>query len=356
MNPSDDSSAGQIQLNPSDRGTPFGRFRLLDRIGTGDVAEIFRAIVVGVEGFERRVAIKVMRGDVAENEVGRLFAEEARVTAMLDHAGVVQVYEFGVIESAPYIAMEYIRGKNLAEVLSGLRALNERLPPALAVFIATELATALAHAHESEDNHGLALRIVHAGIAPANVMLGREGAVKLLDFGVWPLLAAPQALVTREGRRVPPHAAYLSPEQALGEEIDEGTDLFSLGVVMWEMLTGRPLFPGKTERQTLKNVLHADIPPPSSFAPEVPPSLDDIVLTALSRDRARRYRGASDLGRDLEEVALTLPRRHGDLGALIDRLSSSPHDSGSMRTLAVDAAADKTRTPAPREPSPLSLP
>jgi serine/threonine-protein kinase len=100
------------------------------------------------------VAIKVMRGDVAENEVGRLFAEEARVTAMLDHAGVVQVYEFGVIESAPYIAMEYIRGKNLAEVLSGLRALNERLPPALGGVHRPELATALAHAHESEATTG----------------------------------------------------------------------------------------------------------------------------------------------------------------------------------------------------------
>src|SRR3954465_12683237 len=173
----DSDELSRSTINPADRGTPFGRFRLLDRVGTGDIAEVFRALVVGVQGFERRVAIKVMRGDVAESEVGRLFAEEARVSAQLDCAGVVQVYEFGVIEAAPYIAMEYVQGKNLADVLGGLRAQGERLPPPLAVFIAQELTAALIHAHEGEDNRGLALRIIHGGIHPSNVMLGREGAV-----------------------------------------------------------------------------------------------------------------------------------------------------------------------------------
>src|SRR4029079_7135454 len=140
-----------------------------------------------------------MRGDVAETEVGAMFAEEARVSAMLDCAGVVQVYEFGVIESAPYIAMEYVAGKNLADVLVALRSMGERLPPALSVFVAMELAGALVHAHESEDNRGLALRIIHGGIHPSNVMIGREGAVKLLDFGVWPVLNAHRSPVTRQG-------------------------------------------------------------------------------------------------------------------------------------------------------------
>jgi serine/threonine protein kinase len=345
-------------LNPAERGTPFGRFRLLDRVGTGDVAEVFRALVVGVQGFERRVAIKVMRGDVAESEVGSLFAEEARVSALLDCAGVVQVYEFGVIEAAPYIAMEYVAGRNLADVMVALRAVGERLPPALAVFVTMELAGALVHAHESEDNRGLALRIVHGGIHPGNVMLGREGAVKLLDFGVWPVLTDPQSPVTRGGRRVPPHAAYLSPEQARGYEIDERSDLFSLGVVLWEMLTGRPLFTGKSDRHTLKNVQNAPIPAPSSLAPDLPASLDGVVLNMLAREPARRYRSASALLRDLEEVALTLPRRHGDMATLLDRLGGIPRDSGSMRIAIGESGAVAPRpiTPVPRVAFQLPVP
>jgi serine/threonine-protein kinase len=217
-----------------------------------------------------------------------------------------------------------------------------------------ELAGALVHAHESEDNRGLALRIVHGGIHPANIMLGREGAVKLLDFGIWPVLTARHSPVTRGGRRVPPHAAYLSPEQAHGDEIDERSDLFSLGAVLWEMLTGRPLFTGKSDRQILKNVQHAQVAPPSSLNPEVPPSLDQIVLTALAREPGRRYRSASALLRDLEEVALTLPRRHGDMATLLDRLGGSPHDTGSNRTLSGDAGRPKT--PSPRTPVRLPVP
>jgi serine/threonine protein kinase len=343
------SDSQETSLNPAERGTPFGRFRLLDRVGAGDVAEVFRALVVGVQGFERRVAIKVMRGDVAEAEVGSLFAEEARVSALLDCAGVVQVYEFGVIEAAPYIAMEYVAGRNLADVLVALRAVGERLPPALAVFVAMELAGALVHAHESEDNRGLALRIIHGGIHPANVMLGREGAVKLLDFGVWPVLTDPHSPVSRGGRRVPPHAAYLSPEQARGYEIDERSDLFSLGVVLWEMLTGRPLFTGKSDRQTLKNVQNAPISAPSSLAPGVPPSLDAIVQNMLAREPARRYRSASAVLRDLEEVALTLPRRHGDMATLLDRLGGSPRETNSGRILVSDSGVTvRPTTPIPR--------
>jgi eukaryotic-like serine/threonine-protein kinase len=162
------AAAGKTPV-PPENGTPFGRFRLLDKIGAGDVAEVFRAIVVGVQGFERRVAIKVMRDDVIESAVGQIFAEEARVSALLDHPGVVQVYEFGVIEGAPFIAMEYLRGKNLEEVMTALRAQGERFPPGLAVWIAQEVAAALAHAHDVEDNHGRSLGILHGEVKPAKI-------------------------------------------------------------------------------------------------------------------------------------------------------------------------------------------
>jgi serine/threonine-protein kinase len=153
------------------------------------VAEVFRALVVGVQGFERRVAIKVMRGDVAESEVGRLFAEEARVSALLDTPAWCRSTSSGSSRARPTSPWSTAR-EEPGRGAGGAARAGERLPPALAVFIAMELAGALAHAHESEDNHGLALRIIHGGIHPANVMLGREGAVKLLDFGVWPVLPA----------------------------------------------------------------------------------------------------------------------------------------------------------------------
>jgi serine/threonine protein kinase len=328
-------------------GRPFGRFRLLDKIGQGDVAEVFRAVVVGVQGFERRVAIKIMRPDVTETEPGRLFAEEARVSAALDHPSVVQVYEFGAIEGTPYIAMEYLRGKNLAEVLSALRSLGEPLLPALAVFIAQEVAGALAHAHETEDVNGLPLRIIHGNVSPANIMLVREGAVKLLDFGVWPVVAGQVPLVKRQGKPLPLNHPYLSPEQVLGQPIDERSDLFSLGVVLWEMLTGRSLFGGKSERQTLSNVTRATLQPPSAFAPDIPQSLDEVVLAMLARDPARRYRSASLVAHDLEEVALALPSRHGDLMALLDRLGGSPRETGPTRTLAGEAAGPPSRSSRP---------
>ena len=162
------------------------------------MSEVFRATVVGVQGFERRVAIKLMRPDVAEVEPGRLFAEEARVSAMLEHPSVVQVYEFGIIDSAPFIAMEYLRGRNLEQVMKVLRALGEGLPPALAVFIAQKVAAALSHAHELEDDRGHPMGIIHRDVTPANIMLVHEGAVKLLDFGVSRVVHDPLPVPVRE--------------------------------------------------------------------------------------------------------------------------------------------------------------
>src|SRR4051794_13649463 len=161
MSSEPDSGIPSKQRLTSEHGVAFGRFRLLDKIGEGDVAEVYRAIVVGIEGFERRIAIKVMQAEVGEEQPGRLFAEEARISAMLDHPGAVQVYEFGSIEDAPFIAMEYLRGRNLDETINVLRAQDERLSPSLAVFIAHQVAAVLAHAHELEDRQGLPLGLVH---------------------------------------------------------------------------------------------------------------------------------------------------------------------------------------------------
>jgi serine/threonine protein kinase len=346
---------------PSAVGVPFGRFRLLDKVGSGDVADVYRAVAVGVQGFERRIAIKVMQPEVREEQLGRLFAEEARITALLEHPGVVQVYEYGIIDATPFIAMEYLRGKNLDETLKGLRARGEHLTPSLAVFIAHEVAAALAHAHTLEDDQGQPLGLVHGEVMPANIMLVREGAVKLLDFGVSALARDPRYTVTRRERPLPRHTAYLSPEQVAGQRAEQGSDVFSLGIVLWELLTGRQLFAAGSERRTLANVTGAEIPAPSRLVPGIPPELDRLVLAALARDVDGRYPGAAPLARELEEVADLVPGRHGDLSALLDGLWGSPHDTGKVRTLAGPAAfgppsrpsVARTLTPSP-ETDPLA--
>lgn len=338
------------QSAPGDPGVPFGRFRLLDKIGEGDISEVYRAVAVGVEGFERRIAIKVMQAEVREEKLGGVFSEEARVTAMLDHPGVAQVFEFGVIDNLPFIAMEYLRGKNLDETLNALREQGERLSPSLAVFIAHQVAGALAHASELEDERGRSLGLVHGEVIPANIMLVREGAVKLLDFGVTAVTHDPRYTLTRRGRPLPRHAAYLSPEQVAGKGADKRSDVFSLGVVLWEMLTGRRLFAGKNDRDTRANVMRAEILPPSRLAAEIPPALDRVVLAALVRDVGRRYRGAEALARDLEEVIRTVPSRHGDLTALLERVWGTPRDTGPVKTLAAQTNPLAAPPPPPSRP------
>src|SRR6185436_6289899 len=168
-----------LTVNSPETGRDFGRYRLLQRIGAGGMAEIFRAIAVGEQGFERTVAIKRIREEVVElTDIGKLFADEARVSALLDHPNIVQVYDFGAVDGSYYIAMEYLKGRNLEQVLTALRMRQERLAPSLAVLIARDTARGLAYAHTRSDEKGRPLHIVHRDVSPANIMLTQMGAVK----------------------------------------------------------------------------------------------------------------------------------------------------------------------------------
>jgi serine/threonine protein kinase len=307
------------------RAPDFGRYRLLQRIGSGGMAEIFRAIAVGEQGFERTVAIKRIRAEVAElADIGKLFADEARVSALLDHPNIVQVYDFGAVEGTYYIAMEYLKGRNLEQVLSVLRQRGERLAPSLAVLIARDVARGLGYAHTLTDERGRPLRIVHRDVSPANVMLSQMGAVKLLDFGIARITSELRLAVTR-GRALRGKCPYLAPEQITNEgEADARTDVFALGAVLWEMLTGRRLFVGSSDFEVLVNVLNRDIPPPSALVPGLPARLDEIVLTALSRDLGRRYQSADLLASALDDAIHLLPTRYRDLTALVSGMPPQP--------------------------------
>jgi serine/threonine protein kinase len=334
--PGEMSSEAQGRAS-QEAGVPFGRYRLLDKIASGGMADIFRGVAVGAQGFERVVAIKRIREEAAQvADIGEMFADEARVSALLEHPNIVQVYDFGSVDGNYYIAMEYLRGRNLDEVLRALRAVGERLPPALAVFIAGEVARGLAYAHAFRDNRGRRLDIIHRDISPANVMLLHAGAVKLLDFGIARVTSELRMAITRgRGGALKGKSPYVSPEQIVGDDVDARSDIFALGAVLWETLTGQRLFKGDSDLDTMDAVMHGEIRRPSELVPGLPSALDHIVLTALARDVRHRYDTAEQMAADLEAVMRSLPSRHGDLPALLHRFWGSPPSQPQARPVSI---------------------
>src|SRR5688572_6304561 len=286
----------------------FGPYVILDRIGDGGMAEIFLAKVQGYSGFEKLIALKKIHPRYSENQTfAQMLIHEAKLAASLQHFNVVQVYDLGEIEGQVFIGMEYVRGRDLAAVLSNTYRRKERLPLNLSLCIATEFMTGLDYAHRMRSPDGTPLGIIHRDISPQNVLISYEGEVKVTDFGIARVIA------TKSGFQLPGNLhgkfGYMSPEQVLGHEIDQRSDIFSAGVVLWEMLTGTRLFRNKDHKKTIKMIVSHAIPPPSTVNPEVPPSVDRICAKALARDRTARYQTMGALLGELSRVADTLPRR-----------------------------------------------
>jgi serine/threonine protein kinase len=279
----------------------FGRYFLLDRIAVGGMAEVYRAVTHGVEGFRRTFVVKrILAEKAASPAFIKMFGEEARISAMLHHQNVVQVYDFGQVHGSYFLAMEFLPGKDLSSLLRVLRAAKAAVPPGIAAYVAREVAMGLHYAHTLRGAGNQPLNIVHRDVTPSNIMLLFAGGVKVLDFGI--AKAATEASGDAEGG-VKGKFGYLAPEQARNSaEVDGRADVFALGVTLWEMLVGRRLFAGKDDFETLRNVLQKPVPPPSALRPEVPPELDRIVLRALERNRDLRYASADELARDCDKV------------------------------------------------------
>jgi serine/threonine protein kinase len=278
----------------------FGRYFLVDRIAVGGMAEVYRAVTHGVEGFRRTFVVKrILAEKAASPSFIKMFCEEARISALLHHQNVVQVYDFGNVGGSYFLAMEFLPGKDLSSLLRVLRAAKAAVPPGLAAYVAREAANGLHYAHTLRGAGNQPLNIVHRDVTPSNVMLLFAGGVKVLDFGIAKAATESQ---DAEGS-VKGKFGYLAPEQARGAEVDGRADVFALGVTLWEMLVGRRLFAGKDDFETLRNVMQKPVPPPSALRPEVPAALDRIVMRALERDRELRYATAEEMARDCDRVA-----------------------------------------------------
>jgi serine/threonine-protein kinase len=274
------------------------------------MAEVWRAEVEGPGGVRKEVALKLVRAGVGAAEFGRMLVAEARLAARLTHANVVQVFELIEEGGRHAIAMELVRGRDLGRVLERCREQGVRLGLPRAVLIAAEVAKGLAYAHRLSEA-GVSLGLVHRDVSPHNVLVSFEGEVKLADFGI--ARAASLAGLTDPGV-VKGKLAYMAPEQARGDPLDARADVFSLGVILWELCTGRRLFARETEAAALAAVLAEEpVSPPSAWNEAVPAALDAAVLGALQRDPGRRTPSAEKLVTELTAVLLSLAATPGDL-------------------------------------------
>jgi len=299
----------------------FGRFTLLERIGGGGMATVYRASLSSLGGFEKEVAVKVIRVELAEDpQFTQMFLDEARLSARLNHANIVQTFDFGQEENVHFLAMELVRGRTLAALLKVCRAKGTRLGIGPSLRVAAELARALDYAHRLVDLDGKSLGIVHRDVSPQNVLVSREGEVKLADFGI--AKAVMRSHVTQPGR-VRGKCAYMAPEQIRGKELDGRADVFALGVILWESLSGRSLFDGASDAAVLHQVLEKEILPPSWFAREVPAEVDALVMRLLSRDVEDRP-DSGQASRSLADLIWRVVRSESDidLAELQRRLSS----------------------------------
>ena len=284
--------------------TPFGKYFLLERINVGGMAEVFRAKAFGVEGFERLVAVKRILPNVAEDpEFIRMFIEEAKLSVQLNHANIAQIFDLGVVDGAYYIALEHVHGRDLRIMFDRCRQLGEPMPVSQACFIVMKVCEGLDYAHNKRDQSGRELHLVHRDVSPQNVLVSFEGEVKLIDFGI--AKAAGNGSKTQAGI-LKGKFGYMSPEQVRGIPIDRRSDVFSCGIVLYEMLTGERLFVGESDFSTLEKVRNVEILPPSTYNRRIPEELERIVLKALAKSYVEdRYQNAIDLHDELQAFVYT---------------------------------------------------
>jgi serine/threonine protein kinase len=262
------------------------------------MAEVFKAKRTGVEGFEKVVAVKRILPHLSDNkEFVDMFIDEAKMVAGLTHPNIVQIFDLGKIESSYFIAMEYVHGRDLRSILRRCKDRDLRIPLDLTVLVASKVCAALEYAHRKKDPRGRPMKIVHRDVSPQNILISFEGEVKLTDFGI--AKAATKASTTERGA-LRGKLLYMSPEQAWGKPLDRRSDIFSLGIVLYEMLTERKPFLANSEVSILEMVRESRVVPPRQVNTRIPERLEQVCLKALERDPDVRYQDAADMVKDLD--------------------------------------------------------
>jgi serine/threonine protein kinase len=276
----------------------FGKYLLLSRIAQGGMAELYQAKLIGDEGFEKLIAIKKILPHLSEEtNLVKSFIDEAKLAAFLQHPNIVQIYDFGSVNSTYYIAMEYLYGKDLKLITERYKQRGLPLSIENALYIATQVCAGLDYAHKLKDLRGNPLNIIHRDIGPHNIFITYDGQVKIIDFGI--AKAAIQNTKTQDGS-IKGKIAYMSPEQALGEQIDHRSDIFAMGILLYELVTHKRMFEGDAFRIFAK-VREADYTPAGIVNTDLPPDLCRLIDKALAKDREQRYQSAEELLTDLEK-------------------------------------------------------
>ncbi len=335
---------------------PFGRYQLLRKLATGGMGEIFLARQKGAGGFEKLLVVKRVLPHLAEDqEFVDMFFDEARIAAALNHPNIAQIYDLGDVDGTFYLAMEFVQGDSLRGVNDRADAELGGMPLALKCRVIADAAAGLDFAHRARTASGRPLGLIHRDVSPQNILVGFNGAVKLIDFGV--AKAANKLSNTATGT-IKGKYAYMSPEQARGQDLDHRSDIFGLAIVFYEVLTSSRLFKRETDMATLKAVVGANIPPPSTVTKGIPKRLDAIILKALARNREERYQTAGEFQLAIEEflVQERLAGTSAHLSAFVQSLYAEEISEERFHSEPTQIHVSPFATRAERSPKPRPRP
>jgi eukaryotic-like serine/threonine-protein kinase len=287
-------------MNATKEPQRLGRYALHDRIAAGGMATVYFGQLVGSGGFSRIVAVKRLHPHLAEEkEFASMLLDEAYLAGRIRHPNVVSTLDIVSADKELFVVMDYVHGETLARLMKAANAEGKPIPPAIAVAIIVGVLNGLHAAHETTNEQGEPLRIVHRDVSPQNVVVGVDGIPRLLDFGV---AKAQYRLHTTQDGQIKGKLAYMAVEQLTNQGVDRRADIYGAGVILWELLAGRRLFAGETESSTMHIILSGNHPRPSTVAPGVTPELDTIAMRALARNPAQRYETARQMSLALEQA------------------------------------------------------
>ena len=322
------------------------RFELVSMLGRGGMAEVYLGWMNSVGGLKRKVAIKRILPELLQKQskmFQRMFIDEARLAFQLEHDNVVRVYDVGQTSNTFFIVMEYIEGMDLKTIMEKMRERDTHIPMGIILYIMQQMCAGLGYAHKLTDADGKPLNLIHNDVSPPNILLGRHGEVKVSDFGLSD--ASGNSVATPDGM-VKGKFAYISPESTSNPpEVTAQSDIFSLGIIFWEMLAGRRLFQRDSDLETFKAVKHCVVPDLRKYRPDVTPDLLNIVYTALAPNPKNRYKTAEQLYLDISAyaTAMSIPLNRYDLCWLIDQLADKAWGEFVGEKVSKDVQADIER-------------